>query len=195
MTVSKREKYFTIVLLGACAVFVLDRLAIGPYLDRRDALVLQRQLMQKNIDEAHKVLLDERRLKKELAGMEGFFKLDPSDAEGRLLGMLQESDQSSGVNAASFQRVGIVEEHGFTRLTYQATAVGKMPSIAAFLYRIETAAMPVRVDDVQISPKDDKGEDRQVHFSVSTLCRGKEAPRPRGEPASNLALLDDGGRR
>jgi hypothetical protein len=195
MTISKREGYFTLVLLLACAAFVLDRLAIGPYLDRRDELVLERQSMQTNLDDAHKVLRDQRRLKKELAGMEGFFKLDPSDAEGRLLAMLQESEQASGVNGASFQRVGIVEEHGFTRLTFQATALGKMSSIAMFLYRIETAAMPARVDDVQISPKDDKGDDRQVHFSVSTLCRGKESPRPHVGPASDVALLDDGGRR
>lgn len=194
MTISKREKYFTIGLLGACAVFVVDRVALDPYLDRRDALTLQRQNMHSSLDEAHKTLLDERRLRKKLAGVEGFFKLDPSDAEGRLLGMLQESEQGSGVNGASFQRVGIVEEHGFTRLTYQATALGKMPAIAMFLYRIETASIPVRVDDVQISPKDEKGEDRQVHFSVSTLCRGRET-RPRGEAAGNVALLDNGGRR
>lgn len=196
MTITKRERVYTIALLAACGAFVLDRLAISPYIARRDELALNRESMEKNLAEAHQTLRDERRLKKELAGMEGFFKLDPSDAEGRLLAVLQHSDQSSGVSGASFQRVGIVEEHGFTRLTYQATVIGKMSAVAAFLYRIETASIPIRVDDVLVSPKQESGEDLQVHFSVSTLCRGKETPRPHSEPGADLVLVDEpGGRR
>jgi Tfp pilus assembly protein PilO len=193
MTITKRERLFTIALLAACGAFVLDRLAISPYIARRDELVLNRQAMETNLSEAHQTLRDQRRLKKELAGMEGFFKLDPSDAEGRLLTLLQQSDQSSGVSGASFQRVGIVEEHGFTRLTFQATVIGKMSAVASFLYRIESASMPIRVDDVQVAPKQESGDDLQVHFSVSTLCRGKENPRPHSEPGPDLALLDRAG--
>lgn len=196
MTISKREKVYTIAVLAACGAFVLDRLAVSPYMARRDELVLNQQSMQTNLAEAHQTLRDERRLKKELAAMEGFFKLDPSDAEGRLLALLQQSDESSGVSGASFQRVGIVQDHGFTRLTYQATVIGKMPAVAAFLYRIETASIPIRVDDVLVSPKQETGDDLQVHFSVSTLSRGKESPRPPPESGPDLALLDDtGGRR
>jgi Tfp pilus assembly protein PilO len=193
MTISKRERLLTIALLAACGAFVVDRVAISPYLSRRNELVLNRESMQTNLAEAHQTLRDERRLKKELAGIERFFKLDPSDAEGRLLALLQQSDQMSGVSGASFQRVGIVEEHGFTRLTFQATVIGKMSSVAAFLYRIETASMPIRVDDVLVAPKLESGDDLQVHFSVSTLCRGKENPRPHSESGPDVALVDRAG--
>jgi Tfp pilus assembly protein PilO len=195
MAISNREKYFTFALLLACALFVLDRIAIEPYLERRSALVQQRQKAQTSLTDAHQILRDERRLRKELAGMDAFFALDPSSAEGRLLQLLQQSEQTSGVSGASFQRVGIVEEHGFTRLTFQATVIGKMPSLAGFLYRVETASLPVRVDDVQVAPKQEAGDELQIHFSVSTLCRDRQAPRPQPEPASSVAVLDDAGAR
>jgi hypothetical protein len=195
MTISNREKYFTIALIVACATFVLDRLAIGPYLDRRSALVQQRQDVSAHLTEARQVLRDERRLSREMAGMQAFFRLDASAAEGRLLRLLQESEQAAGVSGASFQRVGIVDEHGFTRLSFQATVIGKMTSVAGFLYKIETASLPLRVDDVQVAPKLEGGEELQVHFILSTLCRAKPAPKSHPEPAADIALLDAKGDR
>lgn len=195
MAISNREKYFTFALLAACSLFVLDRIAIDPYLQRRDTLVRQRQLAEAGLTEAHQILRDQRRLRRELAGMDPFFALDPSSAEGKLLQLLQQSEQKSGVGGASFQRVGIVEEHGFTRLTFQATVVGKLSALAGFLYRVETASMPIRVDDVQVAPTKEAGDDLQIHFSVSTLCRAKQPPQPPRDAASSVAVLDDAGAR
>ena len=193
MAISNREKYFTFALLAACSLFVLDRIAIEPYLERRDALGRQGLAAETSLTEARQILRDQRRLRKELAGMDAFFALDPSSAEGRLLQLLQKSEQTSGVGGASFQRVGIVEEHGFTRLTFQATVVGKLSALAGFLYRIETASMPVRVDDVQVAPTKEAGDDLQIHFSVSTLCRAKQSPQQHPEPSSSVAVVDGGG--
>jgi hypothetical protein len=139
------------------------------------------------------VLRDERRLAKEMAGMQAFFRLDASAAEGRLLRLLQESEQASGVSGASFQRVGFVDEHGFTRLSYQAVVLGKMTAVAGFLYQLETASLPLRVDEVQVGPKQENGDELQVHLTVSTLCRARSEPKSHPQPAADLALSDDKG--
>lgn len=195
MTISHREKYFTIALLIACSIFALDRLAIEPYLDRRAALLQQRQDTSDRLVEARQVLRDQRRLAKEMAGMQPFFRLDPSTAEGQLLRLLQESEQASGVSGASFQRVGIVDEHGFTRLSYHATVLGKMTAVAGFLYKVETSSLPLRMDEVQVGPKQDNGDELQVHLTVSTLCRAKSKQLPHPQPAVDVALSDDKGGR
>ena len=195
MTISNREKYFTIALLIACSIFALDRLALEPYLDRRAALLQQRQETSDHLAEARQVLRDQRRLAKEMAGMQSFFRLDPSAAEGQLLRLLQESEQASGVNGASFQRVGIVGEHGFTRLSYQAIVLGKMTAVAGFLYKVETSSLPLRMDEVQVGPKQENGDELQVHLTVSTLCRAKSKQISHPQPAVDLALSDDKGGR
>jgi hypothetical protein len=46
-----------------------------------------------------------------------------------------------------------------------------MPAIAAFLYQIETAPIPLRIESVQMHPKSDGNDDVQIHLQISTLCR------------------------
>ena len=179
MAMTKRERTYGVVLLAACALFGLDRLALRPYLDYRNSLVEDRQTKVAALAEGRQTLRDARHLRVKLAGMDAALGAAPSAAEGQLLRLLQEAEQQAGVSGASFQRTNTIEEHGFTRLAFQVTATGRMPAVAMLIYRLETAPIPLRVDDAQFHPKQENGDELQVHLTVSTLCR---ANRPAGPP-------------
>lgn len=193
MAMTKRERYIGAVLLAACAGLGLDRLAVGPYLERRDELIRQRQVTAAALAEARQVLRDERRLKSKLRGMDASLGSEPSAAEGQLLRLLQESEQQAGVGGASFQRTNTVDEHGFTRLAFQVSATGRMPAVALLIYRLETAPIPLRVDDAQFRPKQEGGDDLLVNLTVSTLCRANHSPRPATQSPPTLALSNPAG--
>jgi hypothetical protein len=195
MAMTKRERTYGVVLLAACAAFALDRLALTPYLGYRNSLVEDRQTKTAALANGRETLHDARRLRVKLAGMDAALRTAPSTAEGQLLRLLQEAEQQAGVSGASFQRTNTIEEHGFTRLVFQVTAAGRMPAVAMLMYRLESAPIPLRVDDAQFHPKQENGDELQVHLTVSTLCRAARpaGPQPESLPPSSLALSGNPG--
>jgi hypothetical protein len=70
-----------------------------------------------------------------------------------------------------------------------------MPAIAMLVYRVETAPIPLRVDDLHVTPKREGGDELQVQLTVSTLGRKPNAgPQERGA-SRGVALLQGGGGR
>ena len=195
MALSQRERYLSVAFLFAGAAFTLDAVALRPYLDHRKALIEKHQARTQALAEARNTIGKERQLRRMLAGMGQFVAADVSAAEGQFLHLLHGWEKEAGVGKASFQRVRANELNGFTHLTFHVTATGRMPAVAMLLYRVETAPIPLRVEDVQLSPKKEGGEELQVQIVVSTLCRKGEAPKP-PEAKQQVALdVAPGGRR
>jgi hypothetical protein len=211
MTLSKRERRISIVVLAAAALFVFDQVALSPYLERRRTLVDDAAARADELLEVRKVMKEEGKLRGMLVRMGtalagarggdgGTAGADASWAEGRILAALQEWERQAGVGKASFNRLRSTEQYGFTRLTFQVSATGKMPAIAALIYRAETAEIPLRIDQMQVMLSGDSGEELQVQLTLSTMCRtggaggGKPEALPRrGGGVASVDLI--GGRR
>jgi hypothetical protein len=178
MALSKREKSISVVVLVAAGIFTIDRLALEPYLERRTALMDQAQAKALTLTEAQTVLKRETQLRRLLAGMGASVESDPSAAEDQFLHLLHEWEQQAGVGKASFHRVHMIELQGFTHLRYHVSAVGPMGAVASLLYRMETSPIPLRVDDLQMTPKREGGEELQMQMVVSTLCRKVTPAKP-----------------
>jgi hypothetical protein len=71
-----------------------------------------------------------------------------------------------------------IEEHGLIHLTYHVAAEGNTAAVAMLLYRIETAAIPIRIDDLQVTVKGEGGDNLQVHLNISSLCKSPNSPGP-----------------
>jgi hypothetical protein len=181
MTLSKRERQISVVVLAAAVLFLFDQLALSPYLAERARLQDDAVAKADELTAVRKVMREEGKLRGVLvrmgaamgdaAGGDGGRQADASWAEGRILAALQEWERSAGVGKASFNRVRSTEQYGFTRLTFQVSATGKMPAIAGLIYRAETATIPLRIDQMQVVLSGDSGEDLQVQMTISTLCR------------------------
>jgi hypothetical protein len=195
MALSSRERYISVAVLLASGIFAMDRLGFSPYLERRRALVEDMETRNKQMTDAQQLLQRERELRQLLTGMGGSLKADASAVEGQLLHLLHEWQQQAGVGGASFQRVLALEAHGFTHLKFHISAAGPMPAIAMLVYRVETAPIPLRVDDLHVTPKREGGDELQVQLTVSTLGRKPNAgPQERGA-SRGVALLDSAGGR
>jgi len=178
MTLSKRERRIAVVVLAAAALFVVDQLALSPYLERRRTLVDDAATRADELLEVRKVMKEESKLRgtlvrmgKALGDAGGDTPADASWAEGRILAAVQEWERQAGVGKASFNRLRSTEQYGFTRLTFQVSATGRMPAIAALIYKAETATIPLRIDQMQVMLSGESGEELQVQLTLSTLCR------------------------
>ena len=178
MVLSKRERYITIAVLAAAGLLLLDTLLLGPYLDWRSSLVAQCKSQAIALTEAQNALQREKQLRQTLAGMDASMTSDSSSAEAQLHHVVHDWEQQATVTNASFERVRTIEEHGLIHLTYRVAAEGDTGALATLLYRIETAAIPIRIDDLHVTVKGD-GDNLQIVFNISSLCRSPISPGPR----------------
>jgi len=194
MALSSRERYISVAVLALGSLFALDRLGLTPYLERRQALAEQLDLRTQEMNDAQQLLLREQRLRGILSGMGQTLRSDASTVESDLLHLVHQWQEESGVGGASFQRVYTVEEHGFTHLRFQISATGSIAAVAMLIYRVETAPIPLRVDDFHLVPKRDNGEELQVQLSISSLGRKKRVDLPeRSVPARVAVTASIGG--
>ena len=193
MAFSTRERNITLVVLLACAALILDRLAIEPYIDTRHELVIQHQKRRHELDEANLILKREAHLRRTMAQLSKTIQPDPASAEAQLLHLLNDLEQQTGVGSASFQRVRTLDNHGYTSLTYHVSAAGPMPALAMLLWRIETAGIPLRVDDVQVIPRHEDGNELIVQINLSTLS-GSDKSHPAPSPEGSTLAAAGGGR-
>src|SRR3712207_7371087 len=63
------------------------------------------------------------------------------------------------------------------RSSFRATANGRMDSISEFLWRIETAEIPLRINDMQINARKEGSDDLQLQLGVSTLYLDRKSTR------------------
>jgi len=166
-----QKRWFYNALFLAIGALLLDWTLVGPYFDKRKDYVDQRDKEAATVKDAQLTLQKEKQLRKFLAGDGASMTLDTSAVEGQLLHLVHDWEQQSTVSNGSFQRSSAVEDHGFTRMTFQISSFGPMRSVAAFLFRVETSPIPLRIDNIQLAPKTETGEDVQIQLAVSALCR------------------------
>ena len=171
MTLWNQQRVNRRALLFSATGLVIGLALLSFYFDQRDSLIAQRQAKFRDLKEATSILQRENELRQLTARMGTSVTSDSSAAEGQLLHLVHDWEQRTGTKNASFQRVGIGKEHGFVLLTFEVSAAGNMPAIAAFLYQIETASIPLRIESVQMHPKNDGNDEVQIHLQISTLCR------------------------
>jgi len=183
MAVSKRERLILFALALVAGLLITDRMALSPYFEWRTDMIVRRDAERRQLVDDRALLDRERRLRGMLVRMGGANATDTASVEGKVLNLVHDWEQQAGVGIGSFHRVRMVDSREFSTLSFQVSGSGSMLAVAKLLYAIETASIPLRVDDVQLTPKGESGEELTIQMLVSTLYRrnGQQTP---GEPAA-----------
>ena len=171
MILSRREKYIVVTTFFAVAALLVDAYGLTPLLKARNALAAKRQELQAKIDQ-HETLIDrkaavETKWREMLAsGLEA----GRVGAESRMLHALRDWASDSRLNLASLKPQQPKERDGLLEISLQASATGRMDAVARFLWRIETASLPVRISQLQLGARKEGQDDLSLQLTVSALC-------------------------
>jgi hypothetical protein len=174
MTRSARTNYLLAALLIVGGLLLADRI-FSFYLETRESLLNQRDTEEKNLADAKATLVKQKQLQDLIKRMGPSLSADASAVEGQMLHLVNDWESKAGATDVSCQRIRTDSQHGFTRLTFQLSATGGMPSVASLLYEVESAPIPLRIESLQLRPRTDKSEDLSIDLTVSTPCNGKAA--------------------
>ena len=201
MARSRRENLLIIGVSVAVGLFALDRYVWKPFNQKRDDLAVQHERSLAKIGENRAVFNKERDLRKvwselSAAGLE----THPADAERMMLHALRGWTKEAGVGQVSL-RPERSNLRGFVKVGVDVKGTGPTASLAKLLWAIESAKMPVRIENVQVTPtstKEGGGDEVQIQLTISRLCAVDEVQQKKSgsaRPTMAAAPSIGGGRK
>jgi hypothetical protein len=179
---SKRERNIFIGVVAVVGIWVADQYAFTPYTERLSAIRVDDERLADELQKANKVVLqgrrDDRRWNQTIApGLQA----EATAAEGQMFHALREWSQESGFNLSSMKSERPETEKQFQKILVRVTGTGSLSQVARLLFRIQTANIPARVVDVQVTSRKEGTDDLALTLGVSTLAL---APPPPGSTGS-----------
>ena len=171
MVFSKRERYVAIAVGAAVAIFALDRYLLSPYLSRLEKVRVDQQEATLTLDQQSKLFREQRQLRKVWSEMRsgGSLVSDSFQAEAQLMQALQTLADETGVKVSGRKAEQPVREGDFYRTGVQFGGTGSTASISKFLWRLETAPLPIRVSEMTLRSRQENTDNLTVNLNVSTL--------------------------
>jgi hypothetical protein len=169
MTLSKREKYIGVVAGSAVLLFILYQVVLSPYfdalaaVDKQTADAIEKQ--SENTD-----LFDRRdHLKKVWTAVTKELKGDDSAAETQALGSALDFAQSAGVNITATKTERSIVVNQFVVTPFHISGTGSTPAIARLLSSFETASIPIRIEEMSLTPVKEGTDNLKIELTLSTL--------------------------
>ncbi|MBN1844259.1 MAG: hypothetical protein JW810_01160 [Sedimentisphaerales bacterium] len=170
MVLSKRETYILLVTVSIVAVLILDRYALTPFLDLRRQSRDEKLKLQDTLFKAESLLRRRHQLESRWRTMtEQGVRQNVSETESQVLHEVRNWSRASGLNLSSIHPDRLRGTETRQELTFLVSGTGNMRSVGQFLYQVETASLPLRLLDVQISSRQEAADDMSCQLTLSAI--------------------------
>lgn len=170
MRLSQRERYIAYALGAVLGLALLDGVLLSPLLARLNEADGRIAVAKQELVAADQTLqnsLRARRRWKEMAG--DTVQADASSAESQLLNASRQWAATAGLAVTSLKLGRADPAKDFARSVVQVAATGTLDQVSRFLFAIQSAGIPVRVADVQISARQEGTDDLAVQITLATI--------------------------
>lgn len=188
MVLSKRERYALIGALLALGALTLDRVVLGPWLTRRSARAAQTARFAADLVRARSQISHGRQSGPKWREMVAAgLKADPAEAESQVLHAIRDWAEESGLSLSLLKPDRLTEKSRLPGIAFQASGAGNMKGVTRLLWRIQTAAIPIKVTELQINARKEGADDLTFQFRLSTVYAAENRD-SRLFPAGNRRL-------
>ncbi|UCD50676.1 MAG: hypothetical protein JSW27_24525 [Phycisphaerales bacterium] len=174
MVLSKRERIILIVTIVVVGALVVDKVIFGPVKGRLDEMKVQRDLLVAEVAEAQSLFERQGLLAPRYKAMlsDGF--RHDTEAESRVLRALRDWSSATGVILSSVKPERVASDQGLKEMTFRVAGKGTLRSVAQLLYQIETAALPIKVQSMQLGLAGEGTDSMSLELGLSALYLGAE---------------------
>ncbi|HEX4053966.1 MAG TPA: hypothetical protein VHX86_06850 [Tepidisphaeraceae bacterium] len=175
MVLSKREKYIGIGTISAVALLAINSLVINPYVDTLSQIEDQQKSDKQTLSDNQLLLYKQKSLQKEWQAMlASGLEADQSVAQSQTQNDLQVWARSANINLDAVSSEPVPTQHGPFQilnfnLDFNSTGGQSMRQIAKLLWSIESANIPIRLNDMRIQSIREGTDDLDVKLIVSAL--------------------------
>ncbi|TKJ34706.1 MAG: hypothetical protein CEE38_17710 [Planctomycetes bacterium B3_Pla] len=174
MVLSKRERIILIVTIASVGLFVVNAFIVEPVMTRRDDLESQRQQLLGDLSEAELLIDNHARMRKKWNAIVSDGLRNETEAESKVLDSLREWSGAASLALSSIRPERISSDRGLQEMIFTVAGKGTLDSVARFLWQIETAALPVRIKDIQLGSSSESGDSMSLQLHLSALYLGTQ---------------------
>jgi hypothetical protein len=192
MVLSKREKYIGIGTITAVVLLALNSLVVAPYFAEAEDLQHQLKVAKDTLDNNKLLYQAQKKRQPEWNAMlNNGLRADESTAQNRTQQLLQNWARQAGINLDNIHserapsQKGPFEAIDFD-LAFNTAGPDSMRQIAKFLWSIESATVPVRLNSVRLQSLREGTDQLSVNLVVSALYM----PGSADNNAGNNDLMD-----
>lgn len=188
MVLSKRERLVLVLAGVGLALVAVDRLGLEPLLRQRDQVLKDKARKASELQRTQRLLNDARQARlrwdtMSRSGMRG----GPAEAEGLIQHAMIDWTQEAGLGLTLLKPDRLTEKARLPVIEFQATGTGTLNSVARLLYRIQTASIPVKVTELQISSRKEGSDELSVQLRLSTIYAPARLQGAASAPAQQAA--------
>ncbi len=178
-SLSKRERYIAIGVVAAAVLFLLNQFLLIPYTDARSIYFADREKIDTQLKDADSLMKNQKDLAPKWAQIQSNgLKTDRGQAESQAQQAVLDWAKAAGVSVESVKPERDVQQNQFQIISFHVSGNGTMLSLSKLLWSIETATIPVRLNDLQITPRKEGTDDLKMQISLSTLALMPEPAKP-----------------
>lgn len=167
---TKRERTIAIVTGAAVGIFALDRYVLTPYQVERSAVAAEKREVLDDMGDTERLFVREKLKKRRFREMlAGGLKSDPAETEEQLLNAVQSWAQEAGVNLTNTKPERVNRNDRVQVVKLRAIGTGTTAAVSRLLWKLETANIPLKVEDLQLGSRRDGVDDLSVTLTVSTI--------------------------
>lgn len=165
MLSKNRETLLKIGVAVVVGLFALDRMVLGPAIEGWKAQSERLATVQVKVERGRQLLEREKSIRARWTEMQRTdLSEDHSEAENDVFKAIGRWASASRVSFTSLTPQWRSHEGGYDTFECRASATGTQESLGRMLYAIETDALPMRIEECEMSTRDAKGQ--QLALSV-----------------------------
>jgi hypothetical protein len=173
--IERREDFLKIGVGVVVGLFLLDRMVLTPAGTRWKAQGERIDALREKVTHGHQLLEREKSIRAKWEEMQNT-DLDPemSTAEDMAFKGITKWATESRISLTSLSPQWRSLDEGYDLLEFRASTTGSQAQLGQFIYSLETDALPVRLDECELTARDAKGQQLTgaLRFSFIRLKEG-----------------------
>lgn len=173
MNLSRRERWCLLIACLMVGLWALDAWVLSPIWNAYQDDADEAQRLEQNVLAAKRLLRNAKMLRQEWSDRrKAGVTMGVSESETRLLSVLGSWAQKTGLHVSSMkaERREHPNDKTMQVITCRVVANGTMEAMTRFLWDLETAGLPLRVELCQFSSADPTRNSVSIQIQLSTIC-------------------------
>jgi hypothetical protein len=177
VNIKNRQQLLAILAIAGIALLLGDRLVLTPLITSWKERTQRISTLKKDITKGEGLLDREKRIRERWDTMRtNTLPVNLSAAENEVVKGIFRWSEQSGISITSTRQQWRRNADDYMLLECRIDTQGNIEALSRFLYEVEKDPLPLRVDSLEISARDNNGQQLAMAVQVSGLLLAPEEP-------------------
>ncbi len=173
MNVKNRQQVLAMAAIAGVVLLAGDKFVFTPLVSSWQARTERIAELRKSVNDGSQLLMRDQSIRGRWEHMRtNTLPLNASIAENEMLSAFERWSQDSGISVTSIKPQWKRAADDYMTLECRADAYGSMKTLTRFLYDVEQDPLALKVEAVEITTRDNDGQQLSLALQVSGLVLG-----------------------